>query len=274
MSTFSPQAWYGQGEFFAPNPEWNAVISYHLRDGASARASIDVLDATGKTIRTLTGPTAKGVNRVVWDLRYAPPVDSANLPAAGGRGAGAGGGGRGGAPPSVAVGFPGGGDGGGRGGAPNGPLVMPGTYGVRVTVPGTAAVLSGRVVVEADPLPKFRTSDRVMRQALLMRVYDWTKALGLARAAARALTAQPRLLEHIDLRQPCRLVIDNHRPASSRHLLDAARNRQASGYDRSIDVLVSRLRRKIDADDSDEASSLIKTVRGQGYMFVAPVTVS
>ena len=190
MSTFSPQAWYGHGEFFAPNPEWNAVISYHLRDSASARASIDVLDATGKSIRTLTGPTAKGVNRVVWDLRYAPPVDSANLPPAGGRGAGAGGGGRGGAPPSVAVGFPGGGDGGGRGGAPSGPLVLPGTYAVRVTVPGTVAPLSGRVVVEADPLPRFSASDRAARQALLLRVYDWTKALGLARAAARAITAQ------------------------------------------------------------------------------------
>ena len=36
MSTFSPQAWYGHGEFFAPNPEWNAVIAYNLRDGARA----------------------------------------------------------------------------------------------------------------------------------------------------------------------------------------------------------------------------------------------
>jgi two-component system, OmpR family, response regulator len=58
------------------------------------------------------------------------------------------------------------------------------------------------------------------------------------------------------------------------HLLDAARNRAASGFDRSIDVLISRLRRKIDRDVDDEASSLVKTVRGQGYMFVAPVTVS
>ena len=32
MSTFTPQAWYGAGEFFAPNPDWNAVISYYLRD--------------------------------------------------------------------------------------------------------------------------------------------------------------------------------------------------------------------------------------------------
>ena len=32
MSTFTPQAWYGAGEFFAPNPDWNAAITYYLRD--------------------------------------------------------------------------------------------------------------------------------------------------------------------------------------------------------------------------------------------------
>ena len=62
------------------------------------------------------------------------------------------------------------------------------------------------------------------------------------------------------------------RVLSRDHLLDAARNRQASGFDRSIDVLVSRLRRKIDHDDADESTSRIKTVRGQGYLFLAPVT--
>jgi two-component system, OmpR family, response regulator len=64
------------------------------------------------------------------------------------------------------------------------------------------------------------------------------------------------------------------RVLSRDHLLDAARNRQASGFDRSIDVLVSRLRRKIDHDDVDEAASRIKTVRGQGYLFLSAVTVA
>lgn len=51
-------------------------------------------------------------------------------------------------------------------------------------------------------------------------------------------------------------------------LLDYARSRTASPFDRSIDVQVSRLRRKIDAGD---APPLIKTVRGAGYIFTAPV---
>lgn len=50
-------------------------------------------------------------------------------------------------------------------------------------------------------------------------------------------------------------------------LLDAARNRIAEAFDRTIDVQVSRLRRKI-GDPVD----LIKTVRGAGYMFTADVT--
>jgi two-component system OmpR family response regulator len=50
-------------------------------------------------------------------------------------------------------------------------------------------------------------------------------------------------------------------------LLDAARNRSLEAFDRSIDVQVSRLRRKLDGIED-----LIKTVRGAGYLFAADVT--
>jgi two-component system OmpR family response regulator len=53
------------------------------------------------------------------------------------------------------------------------------------------------------------------------------------------------------------------------HLLDATRNRAAFGFDRTIDVQVSRLRRKLGA--TNEADGLIKTVRGAGYMFLPSV---
>lgn len=48
-------------------------------------------------------------------------------------------------------------------------------------------------------------------------------------------------------------------------LLDLTRGRTASAYDRSIDVQLSRLRRKIESDPNQPA--LIKTVRGGGYLF-------
>ena len=52
-------------------------------------------------------------------------------------------------------------------------------------------------------------------------------------------------------------------------LLDGAKNRVATGFDRVIDVQVSRLRRKLEADEDSQA--MIKTIRGAGYMFVPAV---
>jgi two-component system OmpR family response regulator len=48
-------------------------------------------------------------------------------------------------------------------------------------------------------------------------------------------------------------------------LMEHARGRAMDAFERSIDLLVSRLRQKL-ADDPDEPS-MIKTVRGAGYMF-------
>ncbi|MBK1865284.1 response regulator [Aestuariivirga sp. YIM B02566] len=52
-------------------------------------------------------------------------------------------------------------------------------------------------------------------------------------------------------------------------LLDLARGRVSLAFDRSIDVQVSRLRRKIETDPN--APALIKTVRNGGYFFTALV---
>ena len=51
-------------------------------------------------------------------------------------------------------------------------------------------------------------------------------------------------------------------------LLDRVFGRDASPFDRSVDVLVSRLRKKIEADPSRPA--LVKTVRGGGYVLARP----
>ena len=123
--TNSPQAWFGTGTFFAPNPDFNAGINYFLQKAASAPVQIEISDRYGNVVRTLQGPTAAGVNHATWDLRSSAPT-AANAPAAaGGRG--------------------------GRGGGPQGPLVTPGTYVVTITVPGLAKSLRGEVKVEADP---------------------------------------------------------------------------------------------------------------------------
>ena len=55
-------------------------------------------------------------------------------------------------------------------------------------------------------------------------------------------------------------------------LLDLARNREAGPFDRTIDVQVGRLRRKL--EDDPQRPMMIKTVRGTGYIFTPPVEVT
>ncbi|MDZ7841741.1 MAG: response regulator [Gammaproteobacteria bacterium] len=71
--------------------------------------------------------------------------------------------------------------------------------------------------------------------------------------------AEYQLLEAF-LRHPNRVL-------SRDHLLNLSRGREAVAFDRSIDMQVSRLRRRL----RDHDSSLIQTVRGQGYLLASEV---
>ena len=55
------------------------------------------------------------------------------------------------------------------------------------------------------------------------------------------------------------------RVLSRDQLLDWTRGRSAMPFDRTIDVQLSRLRRKL--NDGSGSSSMVKTVRGGGYLF-------
>lgn len=72
-------------------------------------------------------------------------------------------------------------------------------------------------------------------------------------------TAEFRLLSTF-LSMPRRLL-------SREQLMEQARGRSMDAFERSIDLLVSRLRQKL--SESPDAPSFIKTVRGAGYMFTA-----
>ena len=219
---YSPQAWYGYGTFFAPNPDFEPIISYYVRAGSSEEGEIRITDAAGGLERTLRAPAVSGLNRVCWDMRMesvVPPEAPAAGRGAGGRGAGGrggrGGGGRGGrgggadsaavadsaAPPAIPGGgwrgvcsggaAGGGGGGGGRGGGPaTGPLVLPGKYHVSIKLPGVASQLAGDLTVEADPIENLSVADRKGRYDAVMSVVALQKTLVGARIAARALTGQ------------------------------------------------------------------------------------
>ena len=60
-------------------------------------------------------------------------------------------------------------------------------------------------------------------------------------------------------------------PLAREELLELARGRDADSYDRSIDVQISRLRRKLDGAVKNR-EELIRTVRNEGYMFTPKVT--
>lgn len=65
------------------------------------------------------------------------------------------------------------------------------------------------------------------------------------------------------------LVTHPQRVLSREQLLDWTRGREAAPFDRTIDVQLGRLRKKLAVHPESEA--LIKTVRGGGYVFAAPV---
>lgn len=64
------------------------------------------------------------------------------------------------------------------------------------------------------------------------------------------------------------LLREAGRVVTRERLVDAVLNRKFSPFDRSIDMHVSKLRKKL--GDSDNSADHIKTVRGVGYIFARP----
>ena len=94
----------GAQHYVAPNPDFGAVFTYHLKDGYTTQAEqrqkaeqgkvasfpgwdaveaekrqptpqvwIAIADDKGKTIRRIAGPVKPGMHRISWDLRYPAP---------------------------------------------------------------------------------------------------------------------------------------------------------------------------------------------------------
>ncbi|HYC50884.1 MAG TPA: hypothetical protein VEB19_07250 [Gemmatimonadaceae bacterium] len=150
---FSSSPDWGVGGWSAPNPDFDASVSYFIRDGATGNATITVSDAAGATVRTLSGPAGRGLHRVTWDMRMDGAVPANAMPA------------------------------GRRGGASGalGPLVLPGRYTVSVRVPGVTRELRGELQVIGDPMERISDADRRARHAATLRLYALQKQLVAAR---------------------------------------------------------------------------------------------
>ena len=156
------------------NPPSGAVVYYHLASANAQEVVIEVLDQSGQVVRRYSSsdkprtprtpppfpnywlpkpeiPSAEtGMHRFVWDLRYAPP-------AAGGGYA-------------MAVANkqteP----------QPQGPLVVPGSYRIRLTVDGKS--YEQPLEVGPDPRVKATAQDYTQQFALAKRIYDGLKQAG------------------------------------------------------------------------------------------------
>lgn len=150
---------YGIGDkpFAGPNPPAGALLTYYLKERPAdgVRVTIQIVEATGKVIRELTEvPREAGFNRVNWDLT-AEGGARRTLPANGAR----------------------------RGATERlrGPLVLPGSYTVRLTV--GEVVLEKRVTVNIDPTiaATVATSAALLEQhQFSMRVQEVVSAANLA----------------------------------------------------------------------------------------------
>jgi hypothetical protein len=137
----------------AENPPTGAILDYYLNSAAGGPVTIEILNASGATVRRYSSgdpvpaidpntlavnavwqpplqppSAATGMHRFVWDLRPQPPAGGRGR---GGRGGGGGGGGRGGLPPVAA-----------------------GSYSVKLTVNGQS--YTQPLMLKVDPREKAR----------------------------------------------------------------------------------------------------------------------
>ena len=146
---------YGIGDavFAGPNPSYGALITYYLKDKPDDKTTfkVQIFDRANKLVRELDKPAKeKGLNRVAWDLRYTgaevrrPPTEEETA----------------------------------FGGGPRGPLVLPGTYTVKVTL--GEQVLEQPVEVRLDPTLNVPAADLQAQLDFQMKVREMQTALNTA----------------------------------------------------------------------------------------------
>ena len=164
------------------NPPPGAIIDYFLKTKAAGEVRIEITSADGKPVRTLSSraqgsgleqpqewpdiqkppellPVAAGMNRFPWDLRFDPPAE---LPGA------------------FYPGLP-----------PRGPMVLPGTYTLRLTANGKSA--TAPIEVKLDP--RVSTPLPALAQLLELQLLVRDRMSALHEAVIAVRTARGELAE-------------------------------------------------------------------------------
>jgi two-component system OmpR family response regulator len=101
------------------------------------------------------------------------------------------------------------------------------------------------------------------------RFVDWVLDTGLRQLTSPQAVVVPLSGAEYRLLQ---IFLDHPQRVLNRdQLMDMTKGRDADPFDRSIDLQISRLRQKL--GDDARAPTLIKTVRNEGYILSAPVTM-
>lgn len=146
----------------AENPPDGAIIDYYLKSAPDSEITLDILDSSGKEVRHFSNrqkraphdqgggrdrefdqgplPAKAGINRYVWDLRYAPPIPLVTGPH-----------------PAF-------------GGSAIGPYILPGMYEVRMTVNGKT--MTQPLEVKMDPLVKTGEAALAAQMELGLKLRD------------------------------------------------------------------------------------------------------
>ncbi len=162
---------------YGRNPPPGALIDYYFAAKPTGEVTIDILDAQGREVRHLTSekpkgseqppewpdlvhidntlPAHEGMNRFVWDLRYDNPVEI---------------------PGAFYEGEP-----------PRGPLVLPGSYTLKLSYDGKTQ--TAPLVVDRDPRVKGPMTGLQQKFALAMEVYHDQDTLDRAVNDIRAVKA-------------------------------------------------------------------------------------
>jgi photosystem II stability/assembly factor-like uncharacterized protein len=164
------------------NPPNGAILYYYLKEEPKEPIKLELLDGSGKVIRTLTSaekkeesresewerddaedkiPAKAGLNQFAWDLRYEEPVKI---------------------PKAVY-----------DEGEPVGPLAMPGSYQVRLTVSGKSSTQP--LMVSMDPRVKTSQADLQKQFDAMLMLRDRQDAMNKAILALRDLRTQLVTLE-------------------------------------------------------------------------------
>ena len=126
----------GDAEFIGPNPPGDAVITYYLQKRhIFGDMKLEVRDSAGKLVQTLPTSKRRGLSRVAWSMRMAPPR----------------------MPPAATAAFG------------VGPRFMPGTYTVKLIEGGHEYTAPLRV--ERDARMKHSVADRKAQYDLSVRLY-------------------------------------------------------------------------------------------------------